>query len=124
VSGRRRPGDGRDPHRRHERRLDAATTQILNGPTGSEIGTAGFGQADAGDGDRMWNLAPLIPAERRFSRVYRGRPELIDHVCVSHLLAGRTTRIAHRGFGEERVDGAPDDGGPPPASHVRSLSDF
>ena len=25
--------------------LDAATTQILNGPTGSEIGTTGFGRA-------------------------------------------------------------------------------
>ena len=73
--------------------LEAATTQILNGPTGSEIGTAGFAQPDAGDGDRMWNLAPLIPAERRFSRVYRGRPELIDHVFVSHLLAGRTSAV-------------------------------
>ena len=38
--------------------LDAATTQILNGPTGSEIGTAGFGRPDTGDGDRLWNLAP------------------------------------------------------------------
>jgi hypothetical protein len=26
--------------------LDAATTQILNGPTGSEIGTNGFGHPD------------------------------------------------------------------------------
>ena len=33
----------------------------------------------------MWNLAPLIP-ETRFSRVYRGRPELIDHIFVSHYL--------------------------------------
>ena len=33
--------------------LDAATTQILNGHTGSEIGTAGFSQPEAGDGDRM-----------------------------------------------------------------------
>jgi endonuclease/exonuclease/phosphatase family metal-dependent hydrolase len=73
--------------------LDAATTQILNGPTGSEIGTAGFGHPDAGDGDRIWNLAPLIPEERRFSRVYRGRPELIDHIFVSHWLAGRTIAV-------------------------------
>jgi endonuclease/exonuclease/phosphatase family metal-dependent hydrolase len=73
--------------------LDAATTQILNGPPGSEIETAGFGQPDAGDGDRMWNLAPLIPAKQRFSRVYRGRPELIDHIFVSHVLAGRTTAV-------------------------------
>jgi endonuclease/exonuclease/phosphatase family metal-dependent hydrolase len=73
--------------------LDAATTQILNGPPGSEIGTAGFGQPDAGDGDRMWNLAPLIPEDLRFSRVYRGGPELIDHIFASHFLAGRTTAV-------------------------------
>jgi endonuclease/exonuclease/phosphatase family metal-dependent hydrolase len=74
--------------------VEAATTQILNGPPGSEIGTAGFAQPDRGDGDRMWNLAPLIPAERRYSRVYRGRRELIDHVFVSHYLArGRTTAV-------------------------------
>jgi endonuclease/exonuclease/phosphatase family metal-dependent hydrolase len=74
--------------------VDAATTQILNGPPGSEIGTAGFGRPDRGDGDRMWNLAPLIPADRRFTRVYRGRGELIDHVFVSHFLAsGRTTAV-------------------------------
>jgi endonuclease/exonuclease/phosphatase family metal-dependent hydrolase len=71
--------------------LDAATTQILNGPPGSEIGTPGFGHPDGGDGNRIWNLAPLIPEERRFSRVYRGRPELIDHIFVSHFLAGRVT---------------------------------
>ncbi len=34
--------------------MDAATTQILNGPPGSEIGTVGFGRPDDGDGDRMW----------------------------------------------------------------------
>ena len=41
--------------------LDAATTLILNGPPGSEIGSVGFDQPDQGDGDRMWNTAPLIP---------------------------------------------------------------
>ena len=64
----------------------AATTQILLGPPGSEIGTPGFGSADRGDAWRLWNLAPLIPAERRFSRRFRGRGELIDHVLVSHAL--------------------------------------
>ena len=66
--------------------LDAATTQILQGPPGSEIGSVGFDQADQGDGDRMWNIAPLIPEERRFSRLYRGRPELIDHIFASNFL--------------------------------------
>jgi len=34
--------------------VDAATTLILNGPPGSEIGSVGFDQPDLGDGDRMW----------------------------------------------------------------------
>ena len=75
--------------------VDAATTLILNGPPGSEIGTVGFDQPDLRDGDRLWNLAPLIPEERRFSRLYRGRMELIDHIFVSHFLVSgtRTTDV-------------------------------
>jgi endonuclease/exonuclease/phosphatase family metal-dependent hydrolase len=69
--------------------VDAATTQILNGPPGSEIGTAGFNQPDHGDAQRLWNLAPRIPAEQRFSRIYRGRKELIDHIFVSHNLVAK-----------------------------------
>ena len=34
----------------------AATTQILLGPPGSEIGTPGFERPDQGDGARLWNL--------------------------------------------------------------------
>jgi endonuclease/exonuclease/phosphatase family metal-dependent hydrolase len=64
----------------------AATTQILLGPPCSEIGTAGFGQRDNGDRWRLWNLAPLIPAAQRYSRITRGRKELIDHILVSHAL--------------------------------------
>jgi predicted extracellular nuclease len=74
--------------------VNAATTQILHGPPGSEIGTAGFTRPDSGDGDRMWNLAPLIPDSERFSRRYRGRNELIDHILVSHHLVQRV-REAH-----------------------------
>jgi endonuclease/exonuclease/phosphatase family metal-dependent hydrolase len=70
----------------------AATTQIPLGPPGSEIGTAGFDRPDRGDPWRLWNLAPLIPAERRFTRVFRGRPELVDHVLVSHALVRRVVR--------------------------------
>jgi endonuclease/exonuclease/phosphatase family metal-dependent hydrolase len=71
----------------------AATTQLLLGPPGSEIGTPGFERPDQGDGARLWNLAPLIPAERRFSRVFRGRGELIDHILVSHALVRRVERV-------------------------------
>ncbi|WP_131764803.1 endonuclease/exonuclease/phosphatase family protein [Candidatus Protofrankia californiensis] len=64
----------------------AATTQILAGPPGSEIGTGGFDRPDHGDGQRLRNLAAKIPVERRYSRIYQGRKELIDHILVSHAL--------------------------------------
>ena len=66
----------------------AATTQILLGPPGSEVGTGGFDQPDAGDAQRLWNTAGFIDPEQRWSRVYRGREELIDHVLVSDALRG------------------------------------
>ena len=76
--------------------LDAATTLILNGPPGSEIGSVGFDQPDQGDGDRMWNPAPLIP--RRPSGSHGSTAagmELIDHIFVSHFLVTgtRTTDV-------------------------------
>ncbi len=69
--------------------VEAATTQILNGPTGSEIGTA-LRPALKGDRQWLWNLAPRIPEAQRFSRIYRGRKELID----SHVLAKWTSSTA------------------------------
>ncbi|CAN5853918.1 hypothetical protein BH20ACT6_BH20ACT6_17880 [soil metagenome] len=73
------PGDLNDtPH--------AATTQLLLGPTGSEIGTAGQNQPDQGDPWRLWNLAPLILEQTRYSRIHRGTGELIDHPLVSKKL--------------------------------------
>ncbi|GGQ43081.1 endonuclease/exonuclease/phosphatase family protein [Streptomyces asoensis] len=71
--------------------VQAATTQILLGPPGSEIGTRGFGTPDRGDAARLWDVAPLIPAERRYSRIDSGRRELIDHVMTSHRLVHRLT---------------------------------
>jgi endonuclease/exonuclease/phosphatase family metal-dependent hydrolase len=62
---------------------EAATTQILNGPSGSEIGTRGFNLKDKGDDARLFNLAPAIAAERRFSRIHRGRGELLDQIFAS-----------------------------------------
>jgi endonuclease/exonuclease/phosphatase family metal-dependent hydrolase len=72
----------------------AATTQLLLGPPGSQLGTGGFSQPDAGDGNRLWNLAPRMPAgdpvtgdgAANWSRVNNGVKELIDQVLVSHLL--------------------------------------
>jgi endonuclease/exonuclease/phosphatase family metal-dependent hydrolase len=71
----------------------AGTTQILLGPPGSEIGTDGFERPDQGDPWRLWNLGPLIPEARRFTRIFRGRRELIDHVLVSHALVRRVARV-------------------------------
>jgi endonuclease/exonuclease/phosphatase family metal-dependent hydrolase len=73
--------------------VQAATTQLLLGPPGSEIGTPGFEQPDQGDPRRLWNLAPLIPADRRYTRIYRGRRELIDHVLVSKPVVDRVVRV-------------------------------
>ncbi|MEU7055619.1 endonuclease/exonuclease/phosphatase family protein [Streptomyces sp. NPDC046197] len=83
--------------------VQAATTQILLGPPGSEIGTPGYDHPDQGDAVRLWDVAPLIPAERRYSRVNSGRRELIDHVLVSHHLVHRLT---------EAGTGLPDDSAP------------
>jgi endonuclease/exonuclease/phosphatase family metal-dependent hydrolase len=66
--------------------VQAATTQLLLGPPGSEIDTRGFKIPDQGDAQRLWNLAPLMPAGRNYSRINQGRPELIDHILVSELL--------------------------------------
>jgi predicted extracellular nuclease len=65
----------------------AATTQILHGPPGSEVGTAGFNRPDAGDAQRLWNTAAFLDENERWSRLYRGRRELIDHVlCSAELI--------------------------------------
>jgi endonuclease/exonuclease/phosphatase family metal-dependent hydrolase len=68
----------------------AATTQIIQGPTGSEIDFrpgSGFRTGDQGDGYRMWNLYRLLPPEGPgYTRIYRGRGDLIDHIFASHRL--------------------------------------
>jgi endonuclease/exonuclease/phosphatase family metal-dependent hydrolase len=71
--------------------VQAATTQILLGPPGSEIGTPGFDRPDQGDAVRLWDVAPLIPADQRYSRINSGRRELIDHILTSHHLVHRVT---------------------------------
>ena len=64
----------------------AATTQIFQDPGGSEIGTRGFNSSDEGDNTRLFNLAPLISEEKRYSRIYQNNRELIDHILVSQEL--------------------------------------
>lgn len=74
--------------------VQAATTQLLLGPPGSEIGTPGFDRPDKGDQQRLWNLAPLMPDGENYSRIYEGRKELIDHILVSAALVRSTDAIA------------------------------
>ena len=50
---------------------------------------SGFQNGDSGDGWRMWNLAPLLTAPA-YTRIYRGRGELIDHIFASHRLVNPT----------------------------------
>jgi len=61
-----------------------ATTQILL--VGSEIGTGGFDQPDSGDGQRLWNLAARIPSAQRYTRIFRGQRQLIDHLLVGYAI--------------------------------------
>jgi endonuclease/exonuclease/phosphatase family metal-dependent hydrolase len=72
---------------------EAATTQLLLGPPGSEIGTSGFDHPDQGDRQRLWNLAPLMPDGRNYSRVNHGRRELIDHILVSAALVRKVDSV-------------------------------
>ncbi len=62
---------------------DAQTSLLLTGPSGSQLGTQGFNRPDQGDDARLFNLAYLIPEERRFSRVHHGRKELLDQFFAS-----------------------------------------
>ena len=81
----------------------AATTQVLHGPPGPEVGIEGFVQPDAGDAQGLWNTAPFIAQEERWSRVYRGRLELIDYVllaCVHRCRPGRH----HRWVAEDSIE--------------------
>jgi endonuclease/exonuclease/phosphatase family metal-dependent hydrolase len=72
----------------------AATTQILLGRPGSQLGTGGFNQPDWGDSNRLWNLAPKMPVgdpvtgkgAANWSRINNGVKELIDQILASHVL--------------------------------------
>jgi endonuclease/exonuclease/phosphatase family metal-dependent hydrolase len=99
----------------------SATTTMLNGPGGSEIGTPGFGRPDMGDTTRLWNLAPMIPAQRQFSRTYRGRPEMIDHILVSHALLDGLGGVDTIDVGAGSVNDTPGDRAGDPASDHRPV---
>ncbi|KUM76560.1 endonuclease/exonuclease/phosphatase family protein [Streptomyces griseorubiginosus] len=102
--------------------VQAATTQILLGPPGSEIGTSGYKMPDKGDAGRLWDTAPLIPAEERYSRVNAGRRELIDHILCDHHLIHRV-REAGTGLPHEGAMRLPSVGADPAARRDATASD-
>jgi endonuclease/exonuclease/phosphatase family metal-dependent hydrolase len=86
----------------------AATTQIVLGPPGSELGTAGAFRPDRGDAWRLWNLAVLLPEGERHSRVHQGKGELIDHILVSRALIERVDEMRSLvGHGLPSITGDP-----------------
>ena len=68
---------------------EAATTRLLFGPPGSQLGTGGFSQPDKGDAQRLWETGYAMQAPNDYSRSNQGRKELIDNVLVSHALIGK-----------------------------------
>jgi endonuclease/exonuclease/phosphatase family metal-dependent hydrolase len=60
---------------------EAQTTQILLGPPDGDPR-----RPDKGDDVRLYDLSDEIPEAHRFSRIFHGRRELIDHILVSHEL--------------------------------------
>jgi len=74
---------------------DAATTQVLHGKEGSQPDSKrAFNAPDKGDETRLFNLASLIPARRRYSRIHAGKKELLDHILASvEFFPGRPRRL-------------------------------
>jgi endonuclease/exonuclease/phosphatase family metal-dependent hydrolase len=106
--------------------MDAATTQLIFGPPGSQIGTGGFAHPDHGDPQRLWDLGYAMSPPNDFSRINQGRPELIDHILISHAMIGHLTdgatvplevpSIGVRPQGAPRTD--------PPSDHRPVLAHF
>src|SRR5215217_2713675 len=67
---------------------NAVTTTLLLGPEDGSVQ-----REDKGDDVRLYNLAEKITPERRYSRVYKKRKELIDHILATKDLFVRTRSI-------------------------------
>jgi endonuclease/exonuclease/phosphatase family metal-dependent hydrolase len=106
--------------------VDAATTQLLQGPPGSELQTPGFARPDQGDGQRLWNLALCIPQAQRSTRVFRGRGELIDHIFASRLLMDPLPRVTTAMAGQLRsvTEDPRQERGKPGSDHAAVVATF
>jgi endonuclease/exonuclease/phosphatase family metal-dependent hydrolase len=73
---------------------EAATTQILYGPPGSQPrgpndathAAGAFQRSDAADARRLFNVTKLLPDDVRWSRRHNGQNELLDHILASEGL--------------------------------------
>lgn len=80
---------------------EAATTEILYGPPGSQPrgpedaahAAGAFQREDAQDKQRLFNVVKLVPEERRWSRRHNGQNELLDHILVSEGLMPRANGL-------------------------------
>jgi len=80
---------------------EAATTQILYGPPGSQPrgpddathAAGAFQRADANDARRLFNMAKLVPENIRWSRRHNGQNELLDHILTSDGLMPRVNGL-------------------------------
>lgn len=80
---------------------EAATTQILYGPPGSQPrgpndathANGAFQRADAEDGQRLFNVTKLVPEDLRWSRRHNGQNELLDHILTSAGLMPRVNGL-------------------------------
>ena len=76
---------------------EAATTQILYGPPGSQPrgpddatrAAGAFQRPDANDARRLFNMTKLMPENLRWSRRHNGQNELLDHILTSEGLIPR-----------------------------------
>lgn len=55
----------------------------------------------------MWDLTPQIDEEQCFTRVYRGRGELIDYLMVSHALTEAVESVTTGGVDLSSVTDSP-----------------
>jgi endonuclease/exonuclease/phosphatase family metal-dependent hydrolase len=80
---------------------EAATTQILYGPPGSQPRgpddatnpNGAFQRPDNEDNRRMFNVTKLVPENLRWSRRHNGQNELLDHILASQGLMPRVNTL-------------------------------
>jgi predicted extracellular nuclease len=103
---------------------EAATTQVLYGPPGSQprgpedatLASGAFQRADAPDPRRLFNVTKLVPEHLRWSRRHNGQNELLDHILASQGLMPRVGGLRQVPAGTILNDDTPNMFGPHPTA--------